>query len=53
MDGKILNWNKFIKCYGDIFVNWSIGDQKKLLQIAITSNASIEDIKYITLKMGK
>jgi hypothetical protein len=41
MDDNLLRWNKFIKCYGNSFVNWSEDDQKKLLKIAINDQPTI------------
>ncbi len=52
MDDNLLRWNKFVKCYGNLFVNWPEDDQKKLLKIAINNQASVEEIKHITFKMG-
>lgn len=53
MDDHLLRWNKFIKCYANIYETWSLDENKKLIKIAISEQPALPEVKQITLKMGR
>lgn len=45
MENNILRFNKFIKCYGNIYESWTPEQNKRLIKIAITEQVTIQEVK--------